>query len=102
MYGLSWISLPAQIACWTWIGASAGAAAVPSGRSCATEPGTVRLTGVGGGGGGGGWKAAPPDLSGAGVCATAVAGRTSINDVIARAYARRENNRYSSFVGLRG
>ena len=54
-------------------------------------------------GGGGAWKAAPPDASGAGACATAVAGRTSTKDVeIARANARREIKPYSSFVGLRG
>ena len=75
---------------------------MPSGISWATLPGTVRSTG-GGGGGGGAWKAAPPDPSGAGACATAVAGRTSVKDVQnARAYARRENKPYSSFVGLRG
>src|SRR5215204_3595570 len=102
MYGLAWILLAAQIACCTWGGASAGAAALPSGISWATLPGTVRSTG-GGGGGGGGWKTAPPDASGAGTCATAVAGRTSVNDVqIVRANARRENKPYSSFVGLRG
>src|SRR5688500_10316512 len=41
----------------------------------------------------GAWYTAPPDLSGAGACATAVAGRTSVNDVeTARANARRESN----------
>ena len=103
MYGLSWILFAAQIACWTCGGASAGAAAVPSGISWATLPGTTRFDGPGGGGGGGSWKAAPPDPSGAGACATAVAGRTSVKDVQnARANARRENKPYSSFVGLRG
>ena len=51
----------------------------------------------------GAWKAAPPDSSGAGACAAAVAGRTRNKDVvIARANARREIKPYSSFVGLRG
>jgi hypothetical protein len=53
MYGLAWIRLAAKIACWTWGGASAGAAAVPSGSSCATLPGTTMFVGAGGGGGGG-------------------------------------------------
>ena len=76
MYGLSWILFAAQIACWTCGGASAGAAAVPSGRSCATAPGTVMSCGAGGGGGGvGAWYAAPPDLSDAGACAEAAGGQ---------------------------
>ena len=45
MYGLSWILFAAQIACWTCGGASAGAAAVPSGSSWATPPGTMMSVG---------------------------------------------------------
>src|SRR3954447_8802622 len=58
MYGLLWILLAVKIACWTAGGASAGAAALPSGSSCATVPGTVMSAGPGAGaagaGGGGG------------------------------------------------
>ena len=53
MYGLLWILLAAKIACWTATGAPAGAAAVPSGRICATVPGTVMSVGAAGGGGAG-------------------------------------------------
>src|SRR5690242_8270103 len=90
MYGLLWIRLAAKIACWTWAGASAGAAAVPSGKSWATVPGTTMSVGAGVGAGVGA-KTAPPEPSGAGACAAAVAGRIKATDVvIARANARRE------------
>src|SRR4051794_3684741 len=91
MYGLAWILLAAKIACWTCGGASAGAAALPSGSSWATAPATTMSVGAGGGGGGGGVYTAPPVPEGAGACAAAVAGAMRINDVvIARANARRE------------
>src|SRR6478735_9029869 len=107
MYGLLWILLAVKIACWTAGGASAGAAALPSGSSCATVPGTVMSAGPGAGAGVAGatgvgvgvGKAAPPEP----FCASAVPGRTSTEVVaIARANARREIKPYSSFVGLRG
>jgi hypothetical protein len=41
MYGLSWILLAAKIARYTAIGASAGAAALPSGSSLAFDPGVT-------------------------------------------------------------
>src|SRR3954465_6726940 len=107
MYGLLWILLAVKIACWTAGGASAGAAALPSGSSCATVPGTVMSAGpgagaagaAGGGVGVGVGKAAPPEP----FCARAALGRTNTAVVgIARANARREIKPYSSFVGLRG
>src|SRR5918911_5493602 len=72
MYGLRWSVLAAQMACWTCGGASAGAAAVPSGSSFATVPGTTMLVGAGLTGTGPG-AATPP----VGSCARAVLGRTS-------------------------
>src|ERR1700759_2549340 len=99
MYGLSWIALAAQMAFCTCAGASAGAAAVPSGISFASAPGTVRFT-TGGGGGG---YCAPPEALGAADCAMAAAGNSRKDiDVRVSANARRENKPYSSFVGLRG
>src|SRR4051795_2893209 len=63
-YGSVWIVLAAQIAFCTCAGASAGAAAVPSGNRTARVPGTSGLgcpsgtvLGSGGGGGGGGARA---------------------------------------------
>src|SRR3954451_20427118 len=102
MYGLSWIVLAAQIACCTWTGESAGAAAVPSGSKWAAVPGTVIWAGVATGAGVPGGKTAPPlgPPVGAGACARAADGRTSMSDVrSAGANARRENKPYSSFVG---
>src|SRR4051794_28876153 len=107
MYGLLWILLAAKIACWTATGASAGAAALPSGSSCATAPGTVMSAGSGAGAGVAGaagtgvgvGAAAPPEP----FCASAVPGTIKTEVVaIARANARREIKPYSSFVGLRG
>src|SRR4051794_39575451 len=104
MYGLFWILLAAKIACWTATGASAGAAALPSGSSCATAPGTVMSAGSGAGAGIEGvgvgvGAAAPPEP----FCASAELGTIKTEVVaIARANARREIKPYSSFVGLRG
>ena len=60
LYGSVWIVLAAQTACCTCGGASAGAAAVPSGSRTACVPGTSgwgcpsgTVLGSGGGGGGG-------------------------------------------------
>ena len=47
MYGLSWILFAAQIACWTSAGASAGAAADPSGISWATAARHDQVDGIG-------------------------------------------------------
>src|SRR5262245_9161219 len=86
MYGLFWILLAAKIACWTSGGASAGAAAVPSGSSWATLPGTMMSVGAGVGVGVG-TNGAPTEP----FCSAAVAGSTNTTDVvIARARARRE------------
>src|SRR5690349_4739235 len=95
MYGLFWILLAAKIACWTATGASAGAAAVPSGSSLATVPGTVMFAGsagaagaaAGGGVGVGVGNAAPPEP----FCASAALGRMNAEVVaIATANARRD------------
>src|SRR4051794_5852554 len=81
------------MACCTSSGASAGAAALPSGISLALVPGTVRLPG-----GGGRWGAPPVD----GDCARATPGRTR-NAKIVRANARSEdklNNLFRRPAGL--
>src|ERR671914_1858716 len=87
LYGLSCSRLAAQTACCTSAGASAGAAAVPSGSSCAFVPGTVMssaATGAGAGGTGGGNVTPPVD------CAEATLG-TARNASRKRANARSEN-----------
>src|SRR3954471_3907489 len=81
MYGLSWILLAAEIASWTSAGAPAGAAALPSGRSLATSPGTVILAAAVGS-----EYAAPPVGAGV-VSAAAVPGSTAPN-ISMRANAR--------------
>src|SRR3954451_13435812 len=109
MYGLSWILFAVKIAAWTAGGASAGAAALPSGRICATAPPTTMSSGLGVatgatgaagvGTGVGVGNAAPPEP----FCASAALGRIKTEVVAnARANARRENKLNSSFVGLRG
>ena len=102
MYGLSWILLAAQIACCTCGGASAGAAAVPSGSSLATAPGDGD---VGRAAAAAAW--APVRRATGRVGRRRLrhrGGRQDQNDTMsdARANARRENKPYSSFVGLRG
>src|SRR5215217_6977289 len=82
MYGLSWIRLAAKIALRTSAGASAGAAALPSGSSLATVPGTVMLSGWAGAG----TYAAPPVLA-VGDSALATLGSTA-STTTTRANAR--------------
>src|SRR3954447_16052030 len=81
MYGLFSSLLAAKIAFWTWAGAAAGAAALPSGSSVATEPGTTMWAAVAGS-----LYAAPP-VGAEGDSARAAAGSTAIHTSI-RANAR--------------
>src|SRR5919198_3306286 len=84
----------AQIACWTSTGASAGAAALPSGSSLAFVPGTVMFAG-----GGGTYWVPPVDGS---ESASAVPGRIK-NAKNVRANARsddKSNNLFRRPAGL--
>src|SRR4051794_41120044 len=91
MYGLVLIRLAAKIAFWTSTGASAGAAALPSGRSWARAPGTTMLAGAAGGS-----EYAAPPVCADGDSARATAGSTALHTSI-RANARSDFKTYDLF-----